>query len=229
MLSLILSMNSLFINEFLENIKPRLRNIASRTKGEAGLDDLLNEAYLLLVEFEGKCSREPTLDDRGWVIGRIFNKYIKWTDYKFRNALRLEGVEDEEGDSFYLDLPGPAINDPLVEILQKEEQLGYESLLTESYSEAKAYVVTFRNFNENKVLLCNYLYITRGTLNKRFDRSLMVLTNQPSLFDAIESIDESFTPKLGLEKLKKKSIPIEEQLGLDLEQDILVVEAPTIN
>jgi hypothetical protein len=210
-------MNSSFIKEFLQCIRPRLRAIASQTKGEASVDDLQNEAYLLLLEFIDENLREPTLDDRGWVISRIYNKYIKWTDYKFRNAVRLEGLENEEGNSFVLDLPAPSISNPLVEILYKEDQLEHEVLLNNSYSEAKAYMVTFTNFNQDKVLLSSYFLITTRTLNKRFDRAIVILVNQPSLFDAIEFIDESFTPKPGTEKFKTKGALLKAQLALALE------------
>jgi DNA-directed RNA polymerase specialized sigma24 family protein len=203
--------------DFLEFIKPELGRIASQTKGEVSVDDLYSEAYLLVLEFIDKHLREPTLEDRSWVIGRIHNRYITWTDYEFRNAIRLESYEDDEENSYVLELPAAAESNPLVEILFREEQLEHEKLLTNSYSEAKAYTVVFKNFDYDKESLSDYFFITKNTLDKRFDRAIIFLVNQPSLFDAIEVIDESFTPKPGLEKVKPKSTLLKDQLALTLE------------
>ncbi len=197
-------MNYLFIEEFLEEIRTDLRRIAYRTKGEIDLEDLENEAYFLLEEFAEKYERNPNrfdVDDQKWILSRLFNKFIKWTDHNFKNALRINSLEDDNGESWILELPAPESSSPLVEILFKEELSVHQSLLDNSYSEAKAYVVTFDNFNQDKKTISSYFYITTDTLNKRFCRALILLGNQPSLFDFIETIDESFNPISGKPKV----------------------------
>lgn len=194
-----------------------LKRIANRTKGEIALEDLENEAYLLLEEFIKVHNREPYLwdsQDRGWVASRLHNKFVKWADHKFKYALRIDLLEDEEGESWVLDLPAPADSNPLVEILFQEELLAHQSFLESSYSEAKAYVVTFDNFNHNKEILSNYFYITSDTLGKRFSRAIVVLEHQPSLFDFIETIDESFSPIPGREKARASIHSEKVQLAL---------------
>lgn len=217
MLSLRLGMNSLFINNFLPHIRRALRKIAYETKGEISLGDLESDAFLLSLEFVEKHSRKLTKDDAGWIIGRLRNKHINWADYKFRNAVRLEGLENEEGGNFVLDLPAPSSSNPLIEILDKEELLEHQELFINSYSEAKAYVISFINFNYDKILLSSYFFITSDTLNCRIDRAISILRYQPSLFDAIEVIDESFIPRPGKEKPKMAHAIAKQQLTLTLD------------
>ena len=197
-------MNYLFIKEFLEEIRGGLRRIAYRTNGEIDLEDLENEAYFLLNEFADKYERQPNkfdIADKDWVLSRLFNKFVKWADHSFKNALRINSLEDDNGESWLLELPAPENSSPLVELLFKEELSVHQSLLESSYSEAKAYVVTFDNFNQDKKTISSYFYITSQTLNKRFGRALILLGNQPSLFDFIETIDESFNPISGKPKV----------------------------
>lgn len=210
-------MNSSSINDLLLHMRPMLRRIASQTKGETTVGDLENDAYLLILEFIDKQLREPTLDDASWIIGRISNKNIKWGDHKFRNAIRLEGLVNDEEDSFVLDLPAPSSSNPLTEILDREELLEHQEALANSYSEAKAYVISFNNFNYDRALLSDYFFIKTKTLNNRIDRAILVFQHQPSLFDAIEFIDESFMPKPGLEKSKKANTADNQQLALKLD------------
>lgn len=197
-------MNYPFIKEFLEEIRGDLRRIANRTKGEIDLEDLENEAYFSLEEFVEKYERKPNkfdIADQKWVLSRLFNKFIKWTDHNFKNALRIHSLEDDNGESWVLELPAPENSSPLVEILFQEELSTHQTLLETNYSEAKAYVVTFDNFNQDKKTISSYFYITSQTLNKRFCRALILLGNQPSLFDFIETIDDSFNPISGKPKV----------------------------
>jgi hypothetical protein len=197
-------MDHIFINQFLGEIRGGLQRIAYRTKGELELEDLENEAYFLLKEFAEEFERQPNkfyIADKDWVLSRLFNKFVKWTDHSFKNALRINSLENEDGESWILELPASENSSPLVEILFKEELSVHQSLLENSYSEAKAYVVTFDNFNQDKKTISSYFYITPKTLNQRFDRALILLGNQPSLFDFIEAIDESFNPISGKPKV----------------------------
>lgn len=209
-------MNLLFIKEFLECIKPDLKQIAYKTRGETSFEDLENEAYLLLVKFVEFHQREPFLwdpKDLKWVTGRLFNRFVKWTDKNFKYATRLDSLEDDEGNSWTLDLPASDSSNPLLEMLFRDELLTHQDLLDASYSEAKAYVVTFDRFNHDKETLSNYWYITSNTLDKRFNRAIIVLEHQPSLFDLIESIDESFNALPGCEKSKNKEHSLRAQLA----------------
>jgi len=208
-------MNSLFLKEFFEKIRPDLRRMSYKTQGESSLGDLENEAYLLLEEFIQFHDREPDLcnpQDTRWVTSRLYNKFVKWSDNKFKYALRIDNLENDEDKTWTLDLPASDGSDPLIEILFKEEVLAHQSLLDDSYSEAKAYVITFDTFKHEKEALSNYWYITSATLDKRFNRAIKVLTHQPSLFDLVEIIDESFIPKPGKEKITIGISAVKEQL-----------------
>ncbi|MDP2152177.1 MAG: hypothetical protein Q8J66_00750 [Methylotenera sp.] len=193
-------MNYVFIDEFLEQIRSDLKRISYRTNGEIELEDLENETYFLLNEFSEKYERKPNkfnIDDQKWVLSRLFNKFIKWTDHNLRNAVRIHSLENDDGESWLLELPAPENSSPLAGLLFEEELSIHQTLLENSYSEAKAYVVTFDNFNQDEKTISSYFYITSQTLNKRFGRALILLGNQPSLFDSIETIDDSFNPVSG--------------------------------
>jgi len=214
--SLRLCMNFLFIKEFLAIIKPDLKRIAYRTKGETSFEDLENEAYLLLSEFVKFHEREPFLwdsKDLRWITGRLHNHFVKWTDQNLKYAIRIDSLEDDDGESWALDLPAVDGSDPLLELLYRDESLAHKHLLDNSYSEAKAYVVSFDHFNHDKDTLSQYWYITSDTLDKRFNRAIVVLEHQPSLFDLIERIDDSFSPIPGREKSKMNGHSIREQLA----------------
>lgn len=205
-----------FIKEFLAIIKPDLKRIAYRTKGETSFEDLENEAYLLLLAFVKFHEREPFLwdpKDLRWITGRLHNHFVKWTDQNFKYAIRIDSLEDDPGKSWALDLPAPDGSDPLVEMLFRDELLAKKYLLDNSYSEAKAYVVSFDRFNHDKDTLSHYWFITPNTLDKRFNRAIVVLEHQPSLFDLIERIDESFSPIPGREISKMNGHSMREQLA----------------
>lgn len=211
-------MNPLFINAFLKSISGDLKRIASQTKGEFTYNDLENEAFLLLSEFADNHGRNLRLSDKedtNWIISRLYNQAVKWNDHNFRNALRINQFDDED-TPWVLDLPAPANSNPLLEILSSEEAEHIAYLIEGSYSEAKAYVVTFSNFNYDKAVLSDYWHITSDTINKRFNRSIVVLENQPSLFDYLETIDESFNPIPGREKVKIRKSSEKTQLALEI-------------
>jgi hypothetical protein len=208
--------DSSFIKELLGIIRPDLKQIAYKTKGETSFEDLENEAYLLLLDFINRHERQPFLwepKDLRWITGRLHNRFVKWTDQALKNAVRMHSKEDKEGESWTLDLPALESSDPLTEILFRDELLEYEHLLETSYSEAKAYVVSFDHFNQDKKVLSKYWHITSDTLDRRFNRSIVILKHQRSLFDSKERIDNSFNPIPGREILKINKYPIKEQFA----------------
>ncbi len=197
-------MNYLFIKDFFEQVALDLKKISYRTKGEFEVEDLENEVYFLLEKFVEKHGREPdafNIEDKGWVLSRLNNQFVKWTDHNFKNALRINSLENDDGENWILELPAPENSSPLTSILLKEKMLEHQQLIESSYSEAKAYVVTFGNFDYDKKVISGYFYITPETLSKRFDRAIVFVKWQPSLFDAIEFIDDSFNPIPGQAKV----------------------------
>jgi hypothetical protein len=210
-------MSSLFINEFLDGITSALKRIASQTKGEYSHEDLRNEAYFYILEFDQEHERYPSPwddQDKDWVLGRMYNHFVKWVDQDFRKSLRIGSLENDEGDAWDFELPAEEHSDPIMQLLFREHSAKLEDMLQYSYSEAKAYVVAFGQFDSDKSLLSSYLFITTDTLDNRCARAIQIVEQQPSLFDYIETIDDSFSPMPGWEKLKANGLVAKQQLAL---------------
>lgn len=209
-------MNSLFIKEFIDDATSDLKRIAYQTKGEYSPEDLLQEVYFYIMEFHEVHDRYPSPwdnQDKSWVLGRMFNAYVKWADHDFRNAKRINGLEHDSGETWDLELQAQQNSDPFIELLYRESSVHLEKLLKFSYSEAKAYFVAFGHFDSDRSRLSNYLLITEDTLDNRCARAVRMVEQQPSLFDYIEVIDEWFYPHPGQEKTKTNTIAEISQLA----------------
>ncbi|MFL9710042.1 hypothetical protein ACJSDX_04715 [Methylobacillus sp. Pita1] len=191
----------MFFNDFLSAIRKDLRRIVYQSAGEYSMMDMENETYLLLEEFFAAHGRYPDLysEEKGWVPAWLTIRFIKRMDYRLKYALRIHAFDEE--DSFRgIDIPAPENSNPLFYLLWNESSREKQQLITRSYSEAKAYIVSFDQFDHDKQALSTHFCITTKTLEKRVGRSIQVCVTQPSLFDRIEVIDDSFMPCPG--KLK---------------------------
>lgn len=192
---------------FLQNMQRSLMMIARATKGRLVLAELESEAWLSALSIGERRNRAIDFsdpEDADFILRVLYTKFVKRADYKFERAKRIDAAqENEDGSHWAYEIPEQVSSDPLQTTIHLEEFLEREALLENSYSEAKAYVVTFNYFNHDNDEISDYFYITSGTLNNRFNRSILVLEHQPSLFDGVEKIDESFIPLRGQERVKQ--------------------------
>lgn len=199
-------MNSLFIKDFLFLINPDLERIARQSRGEITLQELESEAVIAISDFEFKYSRDfdhLSFADPDWLLKGLYFKFVKRIDRKLKYAQRIDQeLETANGSTWITELHAEKTSDPLQYALFEENNQEIEQLLTDTYSEAKAYVVSFDHFNQDKTELSTFFNITCDTLNKRVNRALLCVRLQPSIFDRIEKIDQSFFPLPGIKKIK---------------------------
>ena len=199
-------MNPFFINDFLFLINPDLKRIARQSKGEITLEELESEVIIAISDFEVKyeCDFDYlSFTDKDWLCKRLYFKFVKRIDYKLKHAHRIDQeLENADGSSWINELPAKETSDPLQCALFEESNREIEQLLADSYSEAKAYVITFDHFNQDKTDLSTFFNITRSTLNNRVNRALLHVRLQPSIFDGVDKIDKSFFPLSGVKKNK---------------------------
>lgn len=196
-------MNIIFFNDFLSAIRQKLRQISYQTKGEYSLGDLENEAYLLLEDFISTYGRYPDLTcpkEINWVPARLGFRFVKRADYRLRKAIRIDTGDESDHPAF--DIPAPESANPLYLLLFNESHLEKQQALINSYSEAKAYLVSFDHFDADKQKLSTFLCITSHTLGQHVERSIETYIVQSSLFDGLEIIDHSFMPCPGMKKSK---------------------------
>jgi hypothetical protein len=200
-------MNSFFIKDFLFLINPDLKRIARQSRGEITLQELESEVIIAISDFEVKKERDfdhLSFTDQDWLLKGLYFKFVKGIDHKLKYAQRIDQeLETADGSTWLTELPAEETSDPLQFALFEENHREIEQLLADSYSEAKAYVVSFDHFNHDKTKLSTFLNITSNTLNNRVNRALSHVRLQPSIFDRIETIDKSFFPLSGVKKNKK--------------------------
>lgn len=200
-------MNPFFIKDFLFLINPDLKRIARQSRGEITLQELESEVIIAISDFEVKKERDFDhlyFTDQDWLIKGLYFKFVKRIDHKLKYAQRIDQeLETADGSTWITELPAEETSDPLQFALFEENHREIEQLLADSYSEAKAYVVSFDHFDHDKIKLSAFFNITSDTLNKRVNRALLHVRLQPSIFDRIEKIDQSFFPLAGIKKNKK--------------------------
>jgi hypothetical protein len=188
---------------FIKGALANLRRIAAATRNEKTIEDLQQDAFLIACEIGEKRGREiDFLDevDQSLVLRYLNHRSVKRGDWKFRRAERIDATQvDDDGElvNWSRELVAPETSDPLLQIEASQSQSQLERMLSSSYSQATAYVVTFLHFGGDRSSVASYLAVTIDALNSRLRRAEAVVKIQPSLFDLIERIPASFMPQKG--------------------------------
>lgn len=81
-----------------------LRHIANATRGEYRIKDVIQEAWLMAYDLGVKQGEPLNLldsDSQHKLLSHLFQRLVRYTDRKIRNAVRLDhapaGSEDNEG------------------------------------------------------------------------------------------------------------------------------------
>jgi len=179
-------MNPYFIRDFLFLINPDLKRIARQSKGEITLQELESEVIIAISDFEVKyeCDFDHlSFTDQDWLLKRLYFKFVKRIDHKFKYAHRIDQeLENADGSTWITELPAEETSDPLQYALFEESNREIEQLLADSYSEAKAYVISFDHFNQDKTELSTFFSITGNTLNNRVNLCLITCTDTAIYF-----------------------------------------------
>ncbi|MET3229983.1 UNVERIFIED_ORG: hypothetical protein ABIC54_002168 [Burkholderia sp. 1263] len=195
-------------NFFARLISPmldQLRRIAQGTRGEQSIDDLKTEAWIAAQDFRREIgdSVEPE-DERlqNAVLSKLRKAFGRFVNRKMRFAVQLDHEQAGDDGEFLPNsvaarLAGPESYEPEFALTLREDHAAREQALTESFSEAVAYLRTLSHFDHDKRVIANYLAIPTSALEIRFRRAESVAASQPSMFDGIEGVPSDFVPLRG--------------------------------
>lgn len=197
-------MDLFFWASFLKEKARDLRRVARATEGETSVEDLQSDAWIVAAEIGAK--RGEPIDftdplDQDAIIAKLYIKRVLRSDKRLKYATRIDRDEEsDEGENWSTQLRAADAPDPLEVLIEAENSRDLakqERSLENTYSESAAYVIVLWHFHNNRGHVCGYLVIDRSTLNRRIDDAEDLVKLQPSLFDRIETIDESFMPERG--------------------------------
>lgn len=202
---------------FIRDCISRLRRIAASSNGDASVDDLKNEAWVMAHDWP---ERETpfdltTPDDQESLLSELYRKFVGRMRTRIGLALRLdkdwEKSDEDAGPRLADKLVAHETADPIRELEQREEVSPLELACRRSYSQATAYAVCLHRW-DSSLSLADYLGIKGGTLWGRIRYWKVWIEYQPSIFDGVAQISPDFTP------LRRDRIPPAAQVYMDGEQ-----------
>lgn len=201
-----------FFAKLIPSILADLRRIASRSRGETTVEDLQTEAWLVAEELSRDREPQPDAEDKGFhqlILGRLYNRFVKFADKRFRFAVRLdETQEDENGgprtNAVMATLAASDISQPLQVLEAREEESSRERRLLARFAEAVAYLHLFDALKLDRFSVANHLAISVSTLRRRVNRAERHVIHQPSLFDGVAIVPAGFMPPRAVSYRRKR-------------------------
>lgn len=201
------------IARFFKERAADLRRIARRTEGEIEVSEVESEAWLAAEEISKKRGYPFDFDDRvdqETLLGRLYNRLVKFADKHIRYAVALDSDSEDETPSFGAVLAriltAPATSDPSVLLQQEEDADAVGVAVQRSYSEAAAYMLLLMRFEWQALQLALHLRIALTTLRLRLRRAGARVKMEPSLFDDIEKIPEDFRATIGRPRVEDQRV-----------------------
>jgi hypothetical protein len=205
------------IAKFFKDRAEDLKRIVRGSRGDVELGEVESEAYLAAEDIGNK--RGYPFDfsdqvDQNTLLGRLYNRLVKFADKNIRFAVKLDTDWDrEESTSFGATLArlltAPASYDPQVCLEAAQDGDQVHAAVQRSYSEAAAYVLLLMRFDWETKSLAAHLRIALDTLRVRLRIAGFKVKFQPSLFDGIEKIDHDFPATVRLNKLNRQAVHLE--------------------
>jgi hypothetical protein len=193
------------IEIFFRDCLGALKRIASQSNGEASLDDVMQETWLIANDLAvaGHPMDLASPVDQDSMLGKLYGRFVLRMRTCIGLALRLDKNwdldDDEAGPRLSDRLRADELSNPL-KLLEKREEPDIDELALarrRSYSQATAYAICLARW-QSAASLATYLCIALGTLNTRLRHWRAWVERQPSLFDGVEQIAEDFRPLPGV-------------------------------
>lgn len=187
--------------EFLDSRADDLAFISRQSRGEVTIGDLGSDAWLVALEIAN--SRGHAVDfespsDQDEILRRLYNRSVKFTEKKVRNAFKLDRDHDpneNKSGSWSNRAVAPPGSEPLDVLLKREEEAARRDIQSRlGYSQASAYVLLLFRFESDIPAVSAHLAITPVTFVKRLRHAVQYVRIQPSLFDKTERLDPNFLP-----------------------------------
>lgn len=186
--------------EFIRSHSSSFRRIASNADASVSAQDVQQDAWLIaneIAEKRGKPIDFSNSDDQTTVISWLYSRFVKFTSKQLRNAVRIDGDDDDER-SPSMTLLGSDNDNPLNQLLRSEddrrETVRVPPIVRESYSQASAYAMLLAKSDGKWSVVAKLLGITRNAFVQRLRRAYTWIEVQPSLFDRVVCLDLDFMP-----------------------------------
>ncbi|APY93570.1 hypothetical protein [Burkholderia pseudomallei] len=194
-----------FFQRVIGLIRKQLERIAGSSQGDHSVEDLTNEAWLIVDELHVEPNANPDPEDesvRELIVTRLQREFGRFVNRQERFATRIDRDDvDDDGDfmpnAIAARLSAPEKYEPLVALEIREDAAAAARAISGRFSEAIAYLRTFERFDGDAVRVASYLAIGARTLNRRVARASRIEETQPSMFDGIEAIPADFMPLAG--------------------------------
>lgn len=204
------------IEIFLRDCVKDLKRIARATNGDASLDDVKSEAWLMAHDLAGR--GDPldlaSADGQDSMLRKLYGKLVMRMQTCIGFARRLDKDWDQSNEDAGLrlcdTLAGPKESDPLHALEQHEMPADLESTIRCSYSQATAYAICLYQWPDPNSLAV-YLCIRVETLSSRVRYWGDWIKCQPSLFDGVERMSLDFAPLHGVLVAPKVDIAYDER------------------
>ncbi|SDN51265.1 hypothetical protein [Polaromonas sp. JS666] len=205
------------ITKFFKDRAEDLRRIVRGSKGDVELGDVESEAYLAAEDIGNK--RGYPFDftdqvDQQTLLGRLYNRLVKFADKNIRFAVKLDTDWDrEESTSFGATLArlltAPASYDPVVSLEATQDGDEVQAAVQRSYSEAAAYVLLLMRFNWEPKDLAIHLRVALASLRLRLRIAGFKVKFQPSLFDGVDKIPQDFPANVRPDRVTRQPVHLE--------------------
>ncbi|HEF5786344.1 hypothetical protein WK80_29845 [Burkholderia multivorans] len=194
-----------FFQRVIGLIRKQLERIAGSSQGDHSVEDLTNEAWLIVDELHLEPDASPDPEDQGvrdLIVARLQREFGRFVNRQERFATRIDRDDvDDDGDfmpnAIAARLSAPEKYEPLASLEMREEAAAAARIIGERFSEAVAYLRTFERFDGDKVGVARHLAIDLRALHRRVARASHVERTQRSMFDGIEEIPVDFMPLAG--------------------------------
>ncbi|VTU13029.1 hypothetical protein SRS16CHR_00268 [Variovorax sp. SRS16] len=217
--------------QFLDARSPDLRRISRATQGEASLEDVQAEAWLMVADFarKGVAIDLRQREHQQLLISHLFQHLVRYTEVKVRHGIRLDhspgGAEGEVHPLARL-LAADEGSDPLVTLLDLEERrrLDAQADLGPHQSLAGAYLYLLDRLGNRMTALAEHLLISLSYCYQRCAHARTLAVYQQVLPSAAMVSDPAFVPGAWRHfRLERQSV----QLSFDFDSDVtLFAEGP---
>lgn len=212
--------------EFLGRFDARLRHISRATCGEASLEDVQAEAWLMVAEFrrKGLAIDLRQAEHQQLLLSHLFQHLVRYTDRKVRHGLRLDhapGGEDGEVHPLAHRLAANENSDPLVALVELEERskLDEEANLSPHQSLAAAYLCLLDRLNYRMSAMAEHLLISLSYCYQRCAHARTLAVHQQALPSDAMASDPAFVPGAWRTfRLERQAV----QLSFDFDMDAVL-------
>lgn len=197
--------------QFFSTLRSGFKRIVQASQGEATVEDLESEAWILTTELESKNNIQLDLTDTNLqtkILARLYNRHIKgYGSQSVRHTISIDktylNAQGEEQENYiFAQLTTLATDEPDGILGRFEKENEQETKIAARFSEIIAYVRILEQ-------LCTYRAVTEhlsvctSTLHRKIHNAKEVSKKQASLFDGITIIPANFIPPRSLSKYRK--------------------------